>query len=93
MKQRLLTILVNKHLITGNLCLPLLEMSGNVMWSGKCTSIKIVCYIMAMPMPTQAANVDTDDIGESGVEQQQQQQCMFVPWKDAMNCLTAVFSV
>ena len=50
---------------------------------------------MAMPMPTQAADVDTDDIGESGVEQQQQQQqqCMFVPWKDAMNCLTAVFSV
>jgi len=44
-------------------------------------------------MPTQAADVDTDDIGESGVEQQQQQQCMFVPWKDAMNCLTAVFSV
>jgi len=31
---------IGKHLIPGNLCLPLLEKSGNFMWSGKWSQSK-----------------------------------------------------
>jgi len=39
---------VGKHSIPGNLCLPLLEKSGNFMWSGKCHPVcrKMAVYVM-----------------------------------------------